>query len=97
MGKSKKTSRESETYRLMRVKPPVKVTFNVGGTTFQTSEATVKRVKNHNFKVNLIDYKHNAELQRTDPGTKVTIEFSIRAVFSHIMLEMDFYYFRRFS
>ena len=55
MGKSKKTSRESETYRLMRVKPPVKVTFNVGGTTFQTSEATVKRVKNHNFKVNLID------------------------------------------
>ena len=42
-------------------------------------------------------HKYNAELQRTDPGTKITTEFSIRAVFSHLMLEIDFYYFHRFS
>ena len=40
--------------------------------------------------------KHNTELQRTDPGTKVTGEFSIRG---HIFppFEMNFPYFHRFS
>ena len=42
--------------------------------------------------------KHNAELQQTDPDTtKVIGEFSTWAVFSHLMLEMDFNYFHRFS
>ena len=41
--------------------------------------------------------KHNAQLQRTDPGTKVTGEFSTRGRISHLMLEMDFYHFRCFS
>ena len=35
--------------------------------------------------------KHNAELQRTDPGIKVMGEFS------HLMLEIDIDYFHRFS
>ena len=41
--------------------------------------------------------KHNAELQRTDPGTKVTGEFSTRDIFSHLMFEMNLYHFHRFS
>ena len=40
--------------------------------------------------------KHNAELKQTDPGTKVTGEFSTRGLFSHLMLEIDFYYCHRF-
>ena len=36
--------------------------------------------------------KHNAELKWTDPGTKVKSEFSIRGLFSHLMLEMDRYF-----
>ena len=42
-----------------------------------------------NFKRN----KHNAELQRTNPSTIVTGEFSTRAVLSHLMPEMDFLLF----
>ena len=42
--------------------------------------------------------KRNAELQRTDPGTKVAGEFSTRGdIFSHLMFEMNFYHFHRFS
>ena len=36
--------------------------------------------------------KHNAELQRADPGTKVP-----GAVFPHTIAKMDFYYSHRFS
>ena len=39
--------------------------------------------------------KHNAMLQRTDPGTKANLVPG--AVFSHLMLEMDFTYFHCFS
>ena len=42
--------------------------------------------------------QHNAELQRTDPGTKVTGTFSAKdREFSNIMLKMDLYYFHHFS
>ena len=36
--------------------------------------------------------KHNAELQRADPGTKVTGEFSTRG---HILLETVFFTFKQ--
>ena len=36
--------------------------------------------------------KHNAELQRTDPGTKVEGEFSIKGRIFHQISKMDFYY-----
>ena len=36
--------------------------------------------------------RHNAELQRADPGTKDMGQFSTRAVFSHAMPKMDSYY-----
>ena len=45
--------------------------------------------------------KHNAELQWTDTDTKVTETCPsyrvTRAVFSHLMLEIDFYYIHHFS
>ena len=49
--------------------------------------------------------KHNAELQRIDPGTKVTGQSSNKgrifppkkAVFSHLTTKKDFYHFHRFS
>ena len=37
-----------------------------------------------------IKNKHNAELQRTDLGTKDKWTFSIRDVFSHIMPKIDY-------
>ena len=41
--------------------------------------------------------KHNAELQRTDPGTKVTGELSARGHMFPPNVEMNSYYFHRFS
>ena len=41
--------------------------------------------------------KHNAELLRADPGTKVRGNSVLGAVFSHAMLKMDFRYSHRFS
>ena len=38
-----------------------------------------------------------SELQRTDPGTKVTGELSTKDRISHLMPKMDFYYLHRFS
>ena len=45
----------------------------------------------------LLSNKHNAELQRTDPGTKVTGELVPGDIFSHLMFEMNLYHFHRFS
>ena len=42
-------------------------------------------------------YKHNAELQRADPGTKGTGYSVLGVVFSHTMSKMDFHYSHRFS
>ena len=53
--------------------------------------------KRLNLEKEIYTYKHNAELQRTDPGTKVTGEFSTRDIFSHLMFEMNLYHFHRFS
>ena len=41
--------------------------------------------------VNNMIYKHNVELQRADPGTKV-----LGALFSHTMLKIDFLLFPTF-
>jgi len=41
--------------------------------------------------------KHNAELQRADPGTKVRGNSVLGVVFSHTMPKMDFRYSHRFS
>ena len=43
--------------------------------------------------------KHNAELQRADPGTKDmgNLVPGPRVIFSHTMPKMDFYYSHRFS
>ena len=42
-------------------------------------------------------FKKTTELQRTDPGKKVTGEFSTKGHISHLMSKMDLYYFHRFS
>ena len=43
--------------------------------------------------------KHNAELQRADPGTKVTDEFSTKRIILPLNAQNGFfyYYFHRFS
>ena len=41
--------------------------------------------------------KHNAELQRADPGRKVRGNSVLGVVFSHTMPKMDFRYSHRFS
>ena len=41
--------------------------------------------------------KHNAELQRADPGTKVRGNSVLGVVFSHTMPKLDFRYSHRFS
>ena len=52
--------------------------------------STIATVKNK-------EHKHNAELQRNDPGTKVTANSVTRPVISNLMPKMVLYYFHRFS
>ena len=44
-----------------------------------------------------LENKHNAELQRTDPGTRVRGTLSTKARIFPPNAKMDFYYFHRFS
>ena len=65
----------------------------------QKRQASTGRERSHihlNFQ-DLQNDKHNAELQRADPGTKVTGNSVLGVVFSPTMPKMDFRYSHRFS
>ena len=56
---------------------------------------TKNTLKKYNNKQN--ENKHNAELLRTNPVTRVTVNSAPGAIFSHLMFEMNCYHFHRFS
>ena len=50
----------------------------ISNITYVAGQMKIKLLKNTDILIKAYSNKHNAELQRTDPGTKVTGEFSTR-------------------
>ena len=58
--------------------PSIQVTLDLFDDDPRWKEDIHRTINSRHLSIDLIMNKHNAELQRTDPGTKVTGEFSTR-------------------